>query len=128
MNGQEVSEKIDFKKGVKSILKEIFVSLNMKYLIKSYIISAVLTLIFLSSNIPSVGMFIIIMANAILFPFSALVYDDLFSLMMGNTLFIMPIVFIFLWKLIKVILLYTFAIFIAPLGIAYILIRNRVVK
>ena len=72
-----------------------------------------------SSYIP----FVILLA--VLYPFSALIWDEFITMMIGQYAFLIPIPILIIMKIIKVFLLFMFSIFLAPLGILYILIRNR---
>lgn len=47
------------------------------------------------------------------------------NLFFENYVFTMPLVFIVFLKMIKVLLLYAFAIFIAPFGIVYVSLVNK---
>ena len=107
-------------------LRGIF-TIDLGYLIKSYIISGILTFIIFSNGegITAGTGFYFILA-AILFPFSALVWDEFVNLMLGNNIIILPLVIMLAWKVTKIIMLYAFSIFIAPFGILYLCIRNRI--
>jgi hypothetical protein len=76
----------------------------------------------------SLGILLFCGASLILFPFATVVWDDLISLMTGGMVFILPLPIMLIWKVIKIGLLYTFSIIIAPIGITYILLANKVMN
>ncbi|MDF2536476.1 MAG: hypothetical protein K0R18_2638 [Bacillales bacterium] len=103
---------------VKSIFKEV----EPSYLIKSYIIAAIIFFVFKSANL-GIGPTIYTFICALLFPFSAIVWDSFAGLMMGNNMLILPIPVVLIWKFIKFLVLFMFAVFIAPIGVLYLAIR-----
>ncbi|SMP57373.1 hypothetical protein [Anoxynatronum buryatiense] len=91
---------------------------------KNYIIAIVLSFLVFSGGVDVLTMLFVIVSAA-LFPFSALVWDELMNLMMGGNFIILPLPIMLVWKLFKLLLLFLFAFIIAPVGIAYIAIRNK---
>ncbi|HAT4221947.1 hypothetical protein [Clostridium perfringens] len=116
----------------KNTIKKIFFSIDKSFLIKYYSISIAIFLIFLfgtlNSGIRSLndvyGIFFLTI-SAILFPFSVLVWNSIVNLFFNNSVILLPVVFMILFKIIKVILLYAFSIFIAPFGILYVYIKTK---
>ena len=51
--------------------------------------------------------------------------DEFFNLMAGNTFLVLPLPIMLMLKIVKIAFLYVAAIVLAPLGILYIVIRNR---
>ena len=117
---------------LKNTIKKIFFSIDKSFLIKYYSISIAIFLIFLfgtlNSGIRSLndvyGIFFLTI-SAILFPFSVLVWNSIVNLFFNNSVILLPVVFMILFKIIKVILLYAFSIFIAPFGILYVYIKTK---
>ncbi|MEG2812809.1 MAG: hypothetical protein RR912_09920 [Clostridium sp.] len=108
-----------------NMVKKIFGSVDIGYLIKSYIFSIIMIYLCLNDIDKSPSVVFVAILNGILFPFSALLWDTLSDLIMGNNMIILPLPMMLVWKFIKIFLLYIFAIIIAPLGIIYIIIRNK---
>lgn len=110
-------------------IKSVFRELEPAYVIKNYITSAIIVLITLFSidftDFAIMIAFLLILISALLFPFSAFVWDSITSIMMGNSIIYMPLPILVIWKGTKIIMLFYFAIFIAPLGIIYLLIKNK---
>lgn len=111
-----------------NVIKNIFTQLEPSYLIKSYIISFVISYMcfFYVFADADLAMKVIVIINLILFPFSAIVYDSLIDLFFNGMVIILPIPIMVFYKLMKVVLLYSFAILIAPFGIIYLLIRPKI--
>jgi len=61
----------------------------------------------------------------LVFPFAKLVWDQLRDLILGETFIILPIIFAYPAKLIINLLLFSFAIFIAPFGILFIWLKTK---
>ncbi|WP_066229025.1 hypothetical protein [Metabacillus fastidiosus] len=108
-------------------LTKLFNGIDRGYLIKSYIVAVIFTYLLWQTQEGNHSLTLIIFCgvNLILFPFASVVWDDLISLMTGGMVVILPLPFLIIWKLIKIFLLYTFTIIIAPIGIIYILLANR---
>ena len=122
--------------------KRLFGKIHTRYLIRAYVISAALlayTLWYFSNQTGPLGyqkalMFGYAILSAILFPFAKLVWDEIKSLITNDTaLRIAPLNEVGFMlsltrlsgKLIVNVLLWFFAIGIAPLGILYLCLRNR---
>lgn len=105
-------------------VKSIINGVDRRYLVKNYIIAIVLSFLVFSGGVDVLTMLFVIVSAA-LFPFSALVWDELMNLMMGGNFIILPLPIMLVWKLFKLLLLFLFAFIIAPVGIAYIAIRNK---
>ncbi|GAA0115966.1 hypothetical protein [Clostridium senegalense] len=106
-------------------VKKIFNGVELSYLIKSYIFSAIIGFFLIHANPNHFSFVLFIILSGILFPFSALVWDSLIGLLMGNTIISLPLLIMVIWKCFKLLMLYMFAIFIAPFGILYIYLRTR---
>lgn len=113
------------------IFKRLFSGVQKEYLYKSYLISFLITALILICQVQSGFQemsFIIwvwILGSFVLFPFSAIVWDDLINLLTNGTIFVLPGWLMVIWKLFKVMMLYTFSFVVAPFGIIYILIKNK---
>lgn len=112
-------------------IRNLFSSVNTQYLIKSYAISIVVGILFIWTYIKDPGFtplylhpFYILICMA-LFPFSALVWDELIGLFMGDNIIILPLVAIIVWKTLKILWLFVLSGLIAPIGILYIAFSNR---
>ena len=117
-----------------SFVSKIFSQVAVSYWVKSYIISAALTTLIFYFGVYTVDhpletsdiifRYSYLFLNLILFPFAAIVWDDLVYLIIGDTAFILPIPVLIAIKVTKVLALYFFAVLIAPFGILYLWIRS----
>ncbi|PAE96719.1 hypothetical protein CHH70_01030 [Shouchella clausii] len=108
-------------------LARLFNGIDRQYLVKSYIISIVCTFLFwqIQDGNQSLGLIIFCGINLVLFPFATVVWDDFISLMTGGISIELPLLIFLMWKVFKIAILYVFTIIIAPLGIIYVLIANK---
>ena len=78
---------------------------------------------FIASNGPhpiQLGMVVLIVVNTLLYPYSRFVYESIVNFVMGeNVLFVNVFLMLFV-KLMTMLLCWGFAIFIAPIGLAYL--------
>ncbi|TES48501.1 hypothetical protein [Shouchella lehensis] len=72
--------------------------------------------------------FLFFLLNFFLFPFATVVWDDLIDLLLSGNQLLLPLLFVIPWKMFKMIILYMFAIVIAPIGLIYIYISNGYYK
>lgn len=114
-----------------TFIKSIFGFVSPQYLIRAYLISLVIAVIWffanqaaLEQNSQKILWYGYILVSALLFPFAKLVWDEVRDLIIGNngiTYFgLWAIGVNFMFKAIVNILLWALAIFIAPLGILYL--------
>jgi hypothetical protein len=114
-----------------TFIKNIFGSVSPQYLIRAYLISLAIAVIWffanqaaLEQNSQKILWYGYILVSALLFPFAKLVWDEVRDLIIGNnavTYFgLWAIGVNFMFKAIVNVLLWALAIFIAPLGILYL--------
>lgn len=113
-------------------LKRIFGGLNRAYMIRAYLIAALffalivtLTLQGNKANSERAIIFTYFGLCVLLFPFAKLVWDALKGLVFGETIFILPVLFLYPAKLVVNLFLYCFALFVAPFGMIYIWFQTR---
>ncbi|MDJ1478491.1 hypothetical protein QBX67_25950 [Bacillus sp. LS15-K4] len=109
-----------------NFIKNMLNGVQTQYLVKSYIISFIITGFFLynASSSTHVITIIYLLLACVLFPFATIVWDDLINTMMGNTEITVSLWFMFCWKIVKVSLLYIFGPLIAPIGMIYVYLAN----
>ncbi|CTQ31664.1 hypothetical protein [Jannaschia rubra] len=120
-----------------NFVRSIFGAVDRRYLVRAYVISAAL-LAYMIWAIPNQAglqghqkalMFGWATLTAILFPFAKLVWDELRDMLMGNTGFVhfgwWAIAVNYTLKIMVNVVLWFFAIGIAPLGVLYLWLRNR---
>lgn len=113
-------------------IKRIVGTVDRTYLVRAYIIGGiffVLWFLFIKAGAQDpIGFVIYILLGLIttaLFPFAKLTWDELWRFAFGNTMFILPIIFLYPAKIVINALLWIFAFLIAPLGILYLAFRTR---
>lgn len=107
------------------ILEKTFGGLSKQYYIRQFIfgvgISVCVFLLSTAGNKPvqiSVILFSII--STILYPYSRFVYESIVDFIMGDNVFFVNILWLFLVKYFTMMLCWGLAIFIAPVGLAYL--------
>lgn len=113
-------------------LKRIFGGISTQYMVRAYIIGAVIyaLMIFISlQGEKDMATQSVVLAYfglcTLLFPFAKLVWDQLKGLVLGETFLILPIIFLYSAKLIVNLVLFSFAVFIAPFGIVFIWFKTK---
>lgn len=113
-----------------NIRSRIFGALRPAYMIRAYVIGFALFafMAWVRSHGPSdasnyllIGYFLVC---SLIFPFAKFVWDEVMALLMGRNFFIMPAIFLIPLKVLVNGLLWTMAIFVAPLGILYLWFRT----
>lgn len=117
-----------------NFVKRIFGSVQPRYLIRAYVLSAAfmafMTWMMLSLDGAKpmhyrAATLAVFGVGALLFPFSKLVWDEIKRVMMGETVFFMNAILLMVLKVLVNFFLWGFSIFIAPLGILYLWFRSR---
>ncbi len=117
-------------------VSRIFEMLNRRYLIRAYFIGLVffglegfMLVHSLTRGHVHVGgdmlMLVLMAADTLLFPFSKFAWDQTRDFLMGNNIVFANAIVIFVMKLFVNILLWGFAIFVAPIGIGYLWFRSH---
>lgn len=70
------------------------------------------------------GMSIWLVISTFLYPYARFVYEGIAGFILGENVFILPAFIMLSSKLLTMILCFGFAIFIAPIGLAYLYYRN----
>lgn len=120
-----------------NFVRSIFGAVDRRYLIRAYVISLALLAYAIWAFSNQIGlqnhqkalMIGYAILSAILFPFAKLVWDELRDVILGNSSIIhfgwWAIAVNFMLKIMVNVVLWFFAIGIAPLGVLYLWLRNR---
>ncbi len=120
-----------------NFVRSIFGAVDRRYLIRAYVISLALLAYAIWAFSNQIGlqnhqkalMIGYAILSAILFPFAKLVWDELRDMILGNSSIIhfgwWAIAINFMLKIMVNVVLWFFAIGIAPLGVLYLWLRNR---
>lgn len=74
---------------------------------------------------PHVALYAFIIINTLLYPYSRFVYYCIIGFIMGNNVFYVNALFMLLVKYFTMCLCWAFAIFVAPIGLAYLYWHHR---
>ncbi len=113
-----------------SFFRTIFGYFNPRYLLRSYVISAIffamIILVMSNSNKDlGTGFWLFMTLNALLFPFAKYLWDEGRSFLLGDNIFILPALFMLLVKYFINAILWSMAILLAPISILWIWTRTR---
>lgn len=110
-----------------SFFKNLFLKLDIGYLIKNYLIGIVIGIFFWKMGLSggTIGSKIYIVIGTFLFPFSKLVFNDLRAVLLRGRIIILPLIFsIFINLFINMALFLGTWIF-TPLGFIYLFILDK---
>lgn len=114
---------------MKNFLRTLFTSLTLAYFIRQYLYARIVFACFVfaaqGTSSFSISLTLFMGLNFILYPFAMFVYDSFISLIMGNHVFLVNLLFFLLWSAFKVFLIYLLSLFLAPIGIAMLYFTHR---
>jgi len=107
------------------IIEKTFGGLSKPYYFRHFAFGLIFValFIFMSLQSPSgmpLHLAVILAVNAFLYPYSRFVYESIVGFIVGDNLFVFPVVVMLIAKLITMGFCFAFAIFIAPIGLAYL--------
>jgi len=70
------------------------------------------------------GSVIFAVVNTLLYPYSRWVYENVIGYIMGNNVFFVNAVLMLIVKIITIVACWSFAMFVAPIGLVYLFFRN----
>lgn len=115
---------------MKNVIRKTFGGLSAQYYIRQLFFGALLTFpiiyIFISNDNPIQGepaqyvMITMLLVNMFLYPYARFVYESIIGYFMGDNVFYINAVLMFLVKFFTMAMCLSFAIFIAPIGLAYL--------
>ncbi|PMR67267.1 hypothetical protein [Halomonas heilongjiangensis] len=88
--------------------------------------SALLLFVVMQGEAPlRMDLVVLLLVNALLYPYSRFVYEQAMGFLMGDNMFFVNAMLLLSVKLFTMMLCWGFAIFIAPLGLAYLFFYHR---
>lgn len=108
------------------ILSKTFGGLSKQYYFRQFFFGVLIVAFFIAfpfsqtKHAIPLGLIIISIINTCLYPYSRFVYESITSFIMGNNVFFVNAVTMLITKIITMSLCWCFAIFIAPIGLAYL--------
>ena len=114
---------------MKEILAKTFGGLTKEYLARQLFFGVVMAALFImvsrgtpnGTGISGVIWFVI---NAALYPYSRFVYESIFNFLIGENFFLLPAIPMLIAKCFTMLVCFMFALFIAPIGLAYLYFRH----
>jgi len=107
------------------IIQKTLGGLSLQYYFRQFIFGlAIAALIFFMTTqggrpMP-LGVLFLITVNTLLYPYSRFVYESIISFIMGDNVFLVNAIFMLIVKLFTMFLCWSFALFVAPVGLAYL--------
>ncbi|MGK0270652.1 MAG: hypothetical protein ACI88H_001299 [Cocleimonas sp.] len=114
---------------MKNFFANTFGGLKASYLIRQYIFGICLALLFANIKMQngqelSLSIAAVLIINTVFYPYSRFVYESIVEFILGeNTFYVNGLVMLFV-KVITMLFCWVAAIFIAPIGLAYIYFRS----
>ncbi|NOG32446.1 hypothetical protein HLB35_13015 [Halomonas sp. TBZ9] len=71
------------------------------------------------------GVFPLLVLNALLYPYSRFVYEQIIGFVMGNNVFYLPLIIMLPVKLFTMTMCWGWAVFLAPVGLVYLYFHHR---
>ncbi|CAI8721050.1 hypothetical protein [Pseudomonas brassicacearum] len=116
---------------MRSFFAKTFGGLTTSYYIRQFLFGLVSTvmIISLAANSPAgigakPGLIVLAIINTLLYPYSRFVYESVVGYIMGNNVFFVNALFMLMVKAFTMAMCWSFAIFVAPVGLAYLFWRN----
>ena len=113
-----------------NFIKTTFGGLSSSYYIRQLIFGCLLAAIPLSLTLNSeksvtVGFIVFTIVSTFLYPYSRFVYEEVMRFITGDNVFVVSAVALLVAKAITMILCFSFAIFVAPIGLMYLYFYHR---
>ena len=110
-------------------LQKTFCGLTAQYYFRQLFFGALFASFFVFMSLKgnastSVGSWVFVVFSAFLYPYSRFVYESIVGFIMGDNVFFVNAIFMLIAKLFTMALCFSFAIFIAPVGLAYLYIYH----
>lgn len=117
--------KVSGEKHVHPVIQKTFGGLSKSYYFRHFTFGLIFVAIFVCISLKSTNGIrtndaILFVVNAFLYPYSRFVYESVIGFIVGDNLFVLPAVAVLLAKLVTMIFCFMLAIFIAPIGLAYL--------
>ncbi|MBP2621369.1 hypothetical protein ACVRXQ_10630 [Streptococcus panodentis] len=102
----------------------IFKSLDRSWLIRHYLFSfaffALLVYLTVSNPRPSYPALFLFLLFSLFYPFAMFVYESIVKLVMGDSIFLIPILVILIWKIVRFFMIWLFSLPIGIIGLIYL--------
>ncbi len=108
------------------VLMKTLGGLNKEYFFRQ-LFFGVLVAMFVLMNAPASGLgnWVFTIISTLLYPYSRFVYESIINFIVGNNVFFGNAVFMLAVKFVTIVMCWVLAIFIAPIGLVYLYLRNN---
>lgn len=112
-----------------SIIAKTFGGLSLQYYIRQFLFGLIFPAFFyfMAIQVPEpfpISTILLLVVNTLLYPYSRFVYESIVEFVVGQNVFLVNSIIMLFVKLITMLLCWSFAIFIAPFGLAYLYYRH----
>lgn len=105
-------------------MQKTFGGLSPQYFFRQLFFGGLITAFVISMTLrtPStgIGIYFLVAINTVLYPYSRFVYESIVGFVMGQNVFYLNAIVMLIAKLFTMVLCWSFSIFIAPIGLAYL--------
>lgn len=107
------------------MIKKLLGTLDPSYLIRHYLFGILVFgfMIYSRQHHLDLREIIYLTASLVLYPFSMFVYDNIVAFLLGDNILIQAVIVKVIWVTIRTLFIFLFSIFIAPIGILYLLYK-----
>ena len=114
---------------MQEIIKKTIGGLSAQYYIRQLffgsLFAALIIYVVINGGKPiQFSMIALLAINTLLYPYSRFVYESVVGFIMGNNVFFVNAILMIIVKIFTMLLCWSFAIFIAPIGLAYLYYRH----
>jgi len=107
------------------VIAKTFGGLSKAYYVRQFmfgsIFTALLFFLFMNSKASApITMYILLIIDTLLYPYARFAYETITDYIMGNNTFFVDAKFMLIVKFLTMLLCFSFALFIAPIGLAFI--------
>lgn len=107
------------------IVQKTLFGLSKEYYFRQFIFGLIVPafIIFMAShgkNSIPIAMYLLFAINTALYPYSRFVYESIVDFIMGNNVFFVNAIFMLIVKIFTMVLCWSFAVFISPIGLLYL--------
>lgn len=108
-----------------SFLMKTFGGLSISYYLRQLFFGGLITVLFFWLQMRPAGhigvaMSIFLVLNAFIYPYARFVYESIVGFILGDNVFFVNVILLMVVKFTTMLLCYAFAMFIAPVGLAYL--------
>jgi hypothetical protein len=113
-----------------SVVSKTLGGLSLQYYVRQFAFGAAMAAVIISMGARGphplpLGMIVLLVVNAVLYPYSRFVYERAVGFVVGDNVFIVPAFISLFCKVMTMALCFAGAMFLAPVGLAYLYFNHR---